>query len=132
MPRVSKPSPALRWLPALAMMAVIFLASSMPATDLPFFGRWDLLIKKGGHALGYAMLGLSYYFALPARLSRGYRGAMAWLMAVVFALSDEFHQSFVEGRGSNLVDVGIDSVGAGLSLLLMVVYSSISTSKAPS
>lgn len=129
---VTKPSLIIRWLPALSMMALIFLASSTPAADLPFFGRWDLLVKKGGHALGYAMLGLSYYFALPTRLSRGYRASMAWLMAVVFALSDEFHQSFVEGRGSTLVDVGIDSFGAGLSLFLVAIYSSISASNTPS
>jgi VanZ family protein len=132
MPLVSKPSPALRWLPALVMMGVIFLASSTPATELPFFGRWDVLIKKGGHALGYAMLGLSYFYALPSRLSRGYRWWMAWLMAIVFALSDEFHQYFVEGRGSSLRDVGIDSLGAGLALLLGAAYSSNSDSSSPS
>jgi len=127
-----KPSPVLRWLPALVMMGVIFLASSTPARDIPFFGRWDLWVKKGGHALGYGLLGLSYFYALPPRLSSGYRWWMAWLMAIVFALSDEFHQSFVEGRGSSLIDVGIDSFGAGLSLLLGAAYSSNSDSNTPS
>jgi VanZ family protein len=132
MPPVNKPPLVMRWLPALAMMGVIFLASSLPASDLPFFGRWDVWVKKGGHALGYGLLGLSYFYALPQRLSGGYRRWMAWLMAVVFALSDEFHQSFVEGRGSTLADVGIDSFGAGLSLLLGSAYSSNSDSNAPS
>lgn len=111
----SWPTP-LRWLPAAAMMVIIFLASSTPASRIPYFGEFDVLIKKGGHALGYGLLGLAYYFALPPRLSKGYRLAMAWLMAVLFALSDEYHQSFVEGRTSRVSDVTIDGIGAGLAL----------------
>src|SRR3989304_4215403 len=102
------------------------------AGELPFFGRWDIWVKKGGHALGYGLLGLSYFYALPPRLSSGYRWWMAWLLAVGVALSDEFHQSFVEGRGSTLLDVGMDSFGAGLSLLLGAAFSSNSDSSGPS
>jgi len=74
------------------------------------------------------MLGLSYYYALPNRLSTPYRWITAWLMAVLFALSDEYHQSFVSGRTSSLVDVMIDGGGAGLALLLGAGYSSNSRS----
>ncbi len=42
-----------RWGPAVLMMAVIFTASSFPSRDLPSFGLWDRLVKKGGHMLGY-------------------------------------------------------------------------------
>jgi len=31
---------------------------------------------------------------------------------LLFALSDEFHQSFVPGRDARLIDVGIDLMGA--------------------
>jgi VanZ family protein len=53
---------------------------------------------------------------------------MALLMAVLFAASDEFHQSFVEGRTSTLRDVLIDALGSTLALLGAVVYSSNSNS----
>jgi VanZ family protein len=53
-------------------------------------------------------------------------------MAVLFALSDEFHQSFVRGRHSALRDVGIDSLGALLALLAATVYSSNSSSSSVS
>ena len=122
----------LRWLPALLLMIVIFTFSSMPASNLPFFGELDFLLKKGGHAIGYAMLGLAYFFALPPRLSTGYRWALALLMAILFALSDEFHQSFVEGRTSTLRDVGIDTVGAAVALTVAAIYSSNSKSKSNS
>lgn len=123
---------ALRWAPALLMMGLIFLASSTPASRLPYFGALDLLVKKGGHAIGYALLGLSYFFALPGRLSVAYRATMALLMTVLFSLSDEFHQSFVEGRTSSLRDVLIDTVGAALALFSAAVYSSSSKSSSKS
>lgn len=118
----------LRWIPALIMMGIIFTLSSTPGSLVPYFGEVDVLIKKGGHAVGYAVLALSYYFALPRRLSKGYRFVMAWLMALLFALSDEYHQSFVEGRNSTIRDVMIDGAGAGIALLLGLIYSSNSNS----
>lgn len=122
-------SKMLRWVPALLTMAAIFSLSSLPARSIPHFGDLDLLIKKASHFVGYALLGISYYFALPSRLSIGYRWIVALLMAVLFALSDEYHQSFVEGRTSSLTDVAIDSVGAAISLTAGAIYSSNSSSK---
>jgi len=116
----------------MLMMAIIFLASSTPASHLPYFGAIDLLIKKGGHAIGYALLGLAYFYAMPGRLSIPYRAVMALLMAILFSLSDEFHQSFVEGRTSTLRDVLIDTGGATLALLTAAIYSSSSRSSSNS
>jgi VanZ family protein len=106
------------------MMLAIFAFSSLPADRIPFFGQYDFLFKKGGHAIGYAMLAAAYFHALPPRLSLGYRVTLAFFMAVLFALSDEFHQSFVEGRTSTLRDVAIDSFGAATALSMLAVYSS--------
>ena len=75
------------------------------------------------------MLGLAYFYALPTRLRSGYRWLLALLMAVLFALSDEFHQSFIEGRNSSLIDVMIDTGGAMVALTIGVFYSSNSSSK---
>lgn len=110
-------------------MAVIFGLSSLPARSIPDFGDLDFLIKKSSHAAGYALLGISYYFALPSRLSVGYRWSVALMMAVLFALSDEYHQSFVEGRTSTLRDVAIDGMGAAVALTVGAIYSSNSSSK---
>jgi VanZ family protein len=119
----------IRWIPSLILMGAIFILSGQPASRLPVFGEYDLLIKKLGHATGYAMLGLAYYFALPPRLKVGYRWMLALLMAILFALSDEFHQSFVEGRNSSLTDVMIDTAGAAFALTLGGYFSSNSNSK---
>jgi VanZ family protein len=121
-----------RWLPAVIMMGLIFMFSSLPNSRVPYFGQWDLLIKKGGHALGFGMLGLAYAYALPSRLSRSQRWLLSILMVVLFALSDEFHQFFVEGRNSSLVDVLIDTAGAMIMLTLGLAHSSNSSSKSTS
>ena len=118
-----------RWLPALAVMGMIFFLSSLPADVLPDYGLLDLLVKKGGHAIGYALLASAYFYALPPRLSAGYKALLALFMAVLFALSDEFHQSFVQGRTSSLRDVAIDTMGAVVGLgVARVFYSSNSSS----
>jgi VanZ family protein len=122
----------LRWVPAFVMMGLIFLLSSLPASRLPDFGPVDFIIKKGGHATGYALLGLAYFFALPPRLSAGYRAVLALIMALLFALSDEYHQSFVEGRTSSLRDVAIDGGGATIALAIASIYSSNSRSRSAS
>ena len=102
-----------RWVPALAMMALIFGASSLPGKEVPNFGVWDLLAKKGGHALGYALLGASYLGGLAAgrRLSWPL-AALALAGAALYAVTDEFHQTFVSGRHPSPVDVLIDAGGA--------------------
>ena len=130
MPRMNPLRGIGRWLPAVIMMGLIFFFSSVPASRLPYFGRWDVLVKKTAHAIGYALLALTYFSALPRSLAPGTRFATALLMAVLFALSDEFHQSFVEGRTSTLRDVGIDGGGAAIALTLRRLYSSNSSSRA--
>jgi len=119
----------IRWLPALVIMGLIFVFSSLPSDKVPYYGGLDYVVKKGGHALGYGLLGLSYYYALPRSLSRVYRWILALIMAILFALSDEYHQSFVQGRNSSLGDVAIDTLGAIIALFLGAGYSSNSRSK---
>ena len=49
----------LRFGPALLVMAMIFIASSIPSAQMPNAGAWDFIVKKGGHMTGYALLGLA-------------------------------------------------------------------------
>jgi VanZ family protein len=111
----------LRWGPLILWMIVLFFASATPGPDIPAFGPWDFVVKKGGHMLGYAVLGVL------CRRTWGWQRrpvAAAWLPAVMYALVDEFHQSFVPGRHPSLVDaLGFDGVGAALGIFVSwVVY----------
>lgn len=103
-----------RWLPALLMMVAIFLFSSRTSNELPNFGGWDYLVKKGAHGVGYGLLALSYLRALPKR-----NYVLAWFLAVLYSATDEFHQSFVPGRHAAITDILIfDNLGAMIALFL--------------
>lgn len=122
----------LRWVPAFAVMTAIFVLSSLPASEVPTFGPYDVYVKKVLHGIGYGMLGLAYYYALPAGLPRIIRWPMALSLSLGFALTDELHQSFVDGRTSSMRDVAIDGLGAFLALFLGAGYSSsLSSTAAP-
>jgi VanZ family protein len=102
-----------RWLPVVFYAALIFFFSSRPGTSFPeFIGRWD----KALHALEYAGFAI-----LLSRATR--RPWLAILVAVVFAVSDEWHQTFVPFRSGNdlgdiMADVGGSLFGAGAWMLL--------------
>ncbi len=105
-----------RWGPAVLIMAAIFLASSTPADNLPSFGLMDILVKKGGHFTGYFLLAMCLLRGLGA--GRKKAAILALGLVFVYAVSDEFHQSFVPGRNPDLEDVLIDMAGAGLAVWL--------------
>ena len=103
----------LRWCPALLMAAAIFFFSSLPSRELPSFGTWDILAKKGAHALGYGLLAASVWGGA------SWNKKLWWLALVVasaYAGTDEFHQSFTEGRHPSVMDVGIDTAGAAIAI----------------
>jgi VanZ family protein len=97
------------------MMVIIFCFSSIPSNEMPRFGLIDFLVKKGGHATGYALLALANMHALGWDRKRW---PLAWLLTVIYSATDEFHQSFVPGRHPAWTDVGIDAFGATLGLLI--------------
>ena len=109
-----------RWFPALLLMLIIFWFSSQPGDELPNFFNWDYFVKKGSHVFGYGLLGLSYlYFFEQDPKYYSY----AWMMAILFAATDEFHQAFVNGRHASVFDVLIfDNLGAAIALWLHYSY----------
>jgi len=105
-----------RWIPSLVVMLVIFTFSAQSVQLLPDFGWADTIVKKGGHMIEYALLALSFWYALDWK---GDRHWLAWLLAILYAITDEFHQSFVPGRHPSVWDVVIfDNLGALISLWL--------------
>lgn len=106
------------WGPAAAVMAAIFVASSL--SSLP---------RVPGDPSGYAQHFLAY--ALLGGLSlRGFararwtgvtvRAALSgWLMAAAYGATDEFHQRFVPGRFAGADDWVADALGAALAVWLI-------------
>jgi len=111
-----------RWGPAVFLMVFIFGASATPGSALPKFGAWDLVVKKGGHLLGYALLSAAYFRALDK--DKGFRPSQLFAslcLTILYAASDEFHQRFTPGRNASPWDVCIDTIGglAGLTILCL-------------
>jgi VanZ family protein len=105
----------LRWCPAFLVMAAIFAFSSRPSDELPNFHLFDYFVKKAGHMVGYGLLATSYLHAVNRRDNKSV--FIAWLLAVLYAFTDEYHQSFVAGRHSSIWDVILfDNFGAILAL----------------
>jgi VanZ family protein len=98
-----------RWLAVLVWAAVIFGFSSIPSLST-HLGTWDLILRKAAHLTEYAIL---------AVLIRRAAGSSAWAfgLAVAYAASDEFHQTFVRGRHGSPIDVGIDAIGVTIGLM---------------
>jgi VanZ family protein len=98
------------WLPVIVWAAVIFAFSSVPSLSTEL-GTWDTILRKLAHLAEYAILG-----ALLCRALR--RPGLAIFAAILYAVSDEIHQTFVEGRVGAPLDVGIDALGAAIGVLL--------------
>jgi VanZ family protein len=82
-----------------------------PHASLHFLNRAHFLIRKAGHVTEYFIFSL-----LVLRTIRGERPGwrLIWALATlvivfVYAGSDEFHQYFVPGRGSEFSDVLLDT-----------------------
>ena len=112
-------NPILRFLPALLMMLAIFLFSAGSAFHTPQH-ILEIVINKGGHMLGYAILALTYWRVFEFR---GKKFWLAWLITVLYALTDEYHQSFVAGRHPSLFDALVyDNLGALICLSLAALF----------
>jgi VanZ family protein len=110
-----------RWWPAFAVMAVIFVASSIPGSTMPDMGDFDFSLKKTGHATGYGLLAAAYLRALTeGRLASIRQIFLAAFMTLAYAISDECHQIFTPGRNASPVDVMIDLAGAIIGLTLWI------------
>jgi len=110
------------WGPPIAVMALIFAASSTTApAPAPEF-----LSDKVLHMAGYAALGFLVLRALAdGRLARvTWRLAlMAFVLTVLYGVSDELHQAFVPGRTPELMDVVADGAGAVIGICALGALS---------
>lgn len=90
------------------------------------FLYWHHYLRKAGHVVGYAMLGLL--------LLRGFRTTFAhrpdwirllpvfaWLGTAFVAAMDEWHQSYIPSRTGTVNDVLLDSAAGLVALALAYV-----------
>jgi VanZ family protein len=108
------------WGPLLAYMLVIFLVSSASRPALLQYAP-DYL----WHFVGYFVMGLLAIraFARGLEHSAGGKAALFGVMlALVYAMGDEWHQSFVPGRVASLQDIAVDALGIVAALAVLYIY----------
>jgi VanZ family protein len=125
-----------RWIPVIVWCILIYCFSesswftgentkralNMVLLYLPFGGGGgegpsllNFIIRKLAHLTEFGILAVLVWRALEPKWM-AYAGA--WLFATVYAMTDEWHQSFEPGRTATPRDVAIDSCGALIALIV--------------
>jgi len=134
----------LYWLPVILWMGVIFwMSTGMFSSEhtsrfivpilhflFPSLLPQDVnmiheVIRKAGHVTEYFILGLFLFRAFRHGSLQKWR--LRWtiysvIWVVLYAMSDEFHQSSVVARNASFVDIGIDSMGGILSQIAITLW----------
>ncbi|MFN0088556.1 MAG: VanZ family protein [Blastocatellia bacterium] len=131
------------WGPPLLLMAAIFFFSTdnfsgrntgsiffalfhaiLPGLTEEQFRPFHFLIRKAGHFTEYGLLALLLFRAFRSGSAERWRLRWALLslaVVVIYALSDEYHQSFTATREASVYDSMLDASGGATALLVLGV-----------
>lgn len=119
------------------MLAFVFVEgfdSMLTEEQAQIIAQMSWPIRKTAHASEYACLAISLVITCwqlhawrcdkkAAMSSLGRRvtlvGVVAFIIAVLYACSDEVHQLFIDGRAGQVADVLVDASGAAVGCVLM-------------
>jgi VanZ family protein len=106
-----------------------FLDRWLPHTEFYYSGAlltWkepyiliEFFFRKSAHVTEYAILTLLWVSTLYLTVFKKYRLIISAFMVVIYAASDEWHQSFIAGRTGHPIDVAVDSLGMLIVMLLL-------------
>lgn len=132
-----KRSMGLRFIPLLIMSILIVYLSSQTGNEsgklsfgfLKMIGFSPELIKHI-HFFGRKMAHVTEYFLLTAFTARFIKATalrnkilLTFIYPFLFAMSDEYHQTFVPGRAGQFKDILVDSIGIISALSLIVLFN---------
>lgn len=105
-------------------MGLVFYLSSIEGNGVklnPDF--WFYAQRKGAHVFEYAVLTLLIFRAVFMGMKNNdklfYKLILVIFLSLLYAFSDEIHQTFVFGREGKLPDVGIDLIGILIASFLI-------------
>jgi len=98
----------INWLPALVVMSVIFILSSQPGEVVNSTVANTEPVQKIGHVIMFMILCISYFKATK-------NIPLSILLSLLYAIFDEYHQSFTADRSSSFSDIFVDVLGASVS-----------------
>jgi len=105
------------WLFTIAIAVFIFYLSSLTFEPGPYTTSMNTIIYH------FAIFFVLTFFFLPA-LVKGKSKKLfliGIILAIIYAVSDEFHQLFVMGRHGSLTDIMYDSTGILLASFIYVL-----------
>ena len=105
----------MRFVPPLLLMAVIFFLSAQPDLNSGL-GTWDTYLRKAAHMTEFGLLWWLWRRALG-------HGGWAAAITLAYAATDEWHQTFVQGRSGRPADWLIDAAGVGIAIAIRARYS---------
>lgn len=77
-----------------------------------YINKYVKIVRKSAHLFLYFLLGLSIISFIKEFTIISYRSIILTILIVfVYAISDEVHQMFVNGRSGEILDVVIDTIG---------------------
>ena len=87
--------------------------------------KLQFIVRKSAHFIGYMILGILASGLILQYENINKKYPLAFLICVVYAISDEIHQLFVPGRAGQIRDVLIDSAGSLLGIILVMAFVKI-------
>lgn len=81
----------------------------------------SFVVRKTAHMLEFAGLAALFFNAVYATWGAKFTPIIAFSLTVLYAVSDEIHQIFVEGRACQLRDIFIDGTGALIGVLVSFI-----------
>lgn len=112
---------AVRFIPVILIMGIIFLLSHQTGSSLDF--PKIPFVDKLAHCFLYGVLAIAAIYALPiAQKERKLKrtGVFVILFCLLYGITDEFHQSFIPGRFSSVSDLFADTIGATMTVIWWV------------
>lgn len=117
--------------PIIAYLIIIFIFSSIPGDDLPELSF--TISDKLFHGLIYFIAFYLFYFSFSniRKDSVFYKNAILFSFAftVIYAISDELHQSLVPNRDADIFDFLADFIGAFIGFIIMIILVKIKPKK---
>lgn len=88
-----------------------------------FVGNFNKFIRKNAHLIEYLVLSILLGNIFFRYNKKGIDGIVYILFVVlIFAVSDEFHQLYVVGRNSNVIDIVIDFIGGVIGTIIFYLF----------
>lgn len=111
----------MRWLPGepfrglLSLFQIPYWGTIVSVEERGYHAFIEFLLRKGAHIVTFGALAFAAYIMFR-------RIGVSFIITVVLAITDEYHQSLTGGRTPTIQDVMLDSFGAAVALSIIWIF----------